>query len=56
MRQFLIAERDADDVTLLSTTHDMSDIERLCDRVLVADLGRLAYAGRLAELAARVAL
>ena len=56
LRQFLIAERDAHDVTLLLTTHDMSDIERLCDRVLVVDQGRLVYDGRLADLAARVAL
>ena len=34
----------------------MSDIERLCDRVLVVDQGRLVYDGTLADLAARVAL
>jgi ABC-2 type transport system ATP-binding protein len=56
LRQFLIAERDAHDVTLLLTTHDMSDIERLCDRVLVVDHGRLVYDGTLPELAQRVAL
>jgi ABC-2 type transport system ATP-binding protein len=28
---------------LLLTTHDMGDIERLCDRVLVVDRGRLAF-------------
>ncbi len=39
LRQFLIAERNTGDVTLLLTTHDMSDIERLCERVLVVDRG-----------------
>ena len=56
LRQFLIAERAAHHTTLLLTTHDMGDIERLCDRVLVVDHGRLAYDGTLASLAERVAL
>jgi ABC-2 type transport system ATP-binding protein len=56
LRQFLIAERAERGTTLLLTTHDMSDIERLCDRVLVVDHGRLAYDGTLAGLGARVAL
>ena len=56
LRQFLIAERERARMTLLLTTHDMSDIERLCDRVLVVDHGRLAYDGTLAGLARRVAL
>ncbi len=56
LRQFLIAERSAEGTTLLLTTHDMSDIERLCDRVLVVDSGRLAYDGTLAGLTERVAL
>ncbi|MFJ1460547.1 hypothetical protein [Nocardia sp. N2S4-5] len=36
------------------TTHDMGDIERLCERVLVVDHGRLAYDGSLTGLAATV--
>ena len=56
LRQFLIAERAAHNTTLLLTTHDMGDIERLCDRVLVVDHGRLAYDGTLSSLAERVAL
>jgi ABC-2 type transport system ATP-binding protein len=56
LRQFLIAERAERGTTLLLTTHDMSDIERLCDRVLVVDHGRLVYDGTLPGLAKRVAL
>jgi len=56
LRQFLVAERRSEGTTLLLTTHDMSDIERLCDRVLVVDLGRLVYDGTLTGLAERVAL
>jgi len=36
--------------TVLLTTHDMGDIERLCDRVLVIDHGHLIYDGDLEAL------
>ncbi|MEJ7649684.1 MAG: ATP-binding cassette domain-containing protein [Nakamurella sp.] len=51
LRQFLIAERARTGMTLLLTTHDMGDIERLCDRVLVVDRGHLAFDGTLSGLA-----
>lgn len=54
LREFLIHERIERGTTLLLTTHDMGDIERLCDRVLVVDHGRLAYDGSLPGLAATV--
>jgi ABC-2 type transport system ATP-binding protein len=54
LRVFLREERERTGTTLLLTTHDMSDIERLCDRVLVVDHGRLAYDGTLPGLAATV--
>ena len=54
LREFLIAERQANGTTLLLTTHDMGDVERLCDRILVIDHGRLAYDGGLPGLAATV--
>jgi ABC-2 type transport system ATP-binding protein len=34
-------------VTVLLTTHDMSDVERLCSRLLIVDHGRLLYDGSL---------
>jgi len=54
LREFLITERRDHGTTLLLTTHDMGDVERLCDRVLVLDHGRLAYDGTLPGLAATV--
>jgi len=54
LREFLRLERATRGTTLLLTTHDMGDIERLCDRVLVVDHGRLAYDGSLPGLAATV--
>ena len=50
LREFLISERRLHGTTLLLTTHDMGDVERLCDRILVIDHGRLAYDGDLQGL------
>jgi ABC-2 type transport system ATP-binding protein len=54
LREFLVEERRERGTTLLLTTHDMGDIERLCHRVLVVDHGRLAFDGTLQGLAATV--
>jgi len=54
LREFLVAERTQEGTTLLLTTHDMGDVERLCERVLVVDHGRLAYDGSLPGLARTV--
>lgn len=54
LREFLLAERAERGTTLLLTTHDMGDVERLCDRVLVVDHGRLHFDGTLAGLTRRV--
>lgn len=54
LREFLGAERRTHGTTLLLTTHDMGDVERLCERVLLVDRGRLAYEGTLAGLSRTV--
>ena len=54
LREFLIAERAEHGTTLLLTTHDMGDVERLCDRILVVDTGSLVYDGSLSGLARTV--
>lgn len=54
LREFLLEERRERGTTLLLTTHDMGDIERLCHRVLVVDQGRLAFDGTLPGLAGTV--
>ncbi|MDQ2757786.1 MAG: ATP-binding cassette domain-containing protein [Actinomycetota bacterium] len=54
LREFLVAERAQEGTTLLLTTHDMGDVARLCERVLVVDHGRLAYDGSLPGLARTV--
>jgi ABC-2 type transport system ATP-binding protein len=52
LRGFLAAERREAGTTILLTTHDLSDIERLSDRVVVVDGGRVVHTGDLAGLAA----
>lgn len=54
LRAFLREERAERGTTLLLTTHDMGDIQRLCERVLIIDHGALAYDGTLPGLVARV--
>lgn len=54
LREFLVSERAEHGTSLLLTTHDMGDIERLCERVLVVDRGQLAYDGSLPGLSATV--
>ncbi|HVX43898.1 MAG TPA: ATP-binding cassette domain-containing protein [Mycobacteriales bacterium] len=54
LREFLVAERRNHGTTLMLTTHDMGDVERLCERVLLVDHGRLAYEGTLSGLSRTV--
>jgi ABC-2 type transport system ATP-binding protein len=50
VRGFLTELRDAGDTTVVLTTHDLSDIERLCRRLVVIDHGRVVHDGTLAAL------
>ena len=54
LREFLVGERAAHGTTLLLTTHDMGDVERLCDRVLLVDRGSLVFDGTLRGLSRTV--
>jgi ABC-2 type transport system ATP-binding protein len=53
VRDFLIEINRQDGVTVLLTTHDLGDIERLCERLLVIDHGSLIWDGAIAELRER---
>jgi len=47
---FLAAVNRDRGVTVLLTTHDMDDIEKLCRRLMILDHGRLVYDGELATI------
>ncbi|MGH3614877.1 MAG: ABC transporter ATP-binding protein [Pseudonocardia sp.] len=53
LRRFLAEVNARGDVTLLLTTHDLPDVERLCRRVVVIDRGRVLVDDDLAALRRR---
>jgi ABC-2 type transport system ATP-binding protein len=53
LRAFLAELNTTGRVTLLLTTHDLPDVERLCRRLVVVDRGRVLVDGPLAELRRR---
>jgi ABC-2 type transport system ATP-binding protein len=53
VRGFLADLGAAGDTTLVLTTHDLADIERLCRRLVVIDAGRVVHDGTLEDLHAR---
>jgi len=55
IREF-VAHVNADlGTTVVLTTHDLEDVERLCRRIVLIDSGRVLYDGALADLMARFA-
>ncbi len=53
VREFLTELRDRGDTTVVLTTHDLADIERLCRRLVVIDHGRVVHDGTLGALHSR---
>ncbi len=53
IRHFLADINRERGVTVILTTHDLADIERLCPRVVLIDHGRVIYDGALAALRGR---
>jgi ABC-2 type transport system ATP-binding protein len=53
VRDFLVEINRERGVTVLLTTHDLGDIERLCKRLLVIDRGSLIWDGRIDDLKER---
>jgi ABC-2 type transport system ATP-binding protein len=53
VRSFLAELGATGDVTLVLTTHDLADIERLCRRLVVIDHGRVVHDGTIEALHAR---
>lgn len=53
IRQFILHINRERQTTILLTTHDLADVQRLCDRVMIIDHGHLLYNGRLDDLQRR---
>jgi len=53
IRQFIQRLNRERGLTVILTTHDLSDMEKLCERVMMIDHGRLLFDGRLEELRQR---
>ena len=53
IRQFIKAINRERGVTVILTTHDLGDVEKLCERVIMIDHGRLMFDGALATLRTR---
>src|SRR3954449_4184510 len=54
VREFLSAVNKTRGVTVILTTHDLADIERLCHRVVIIDRGQLIHDGGIEELKSRM--
>jgi ABC-2 type transport system ATP-binding protein len=53
IRQFIAHVNHERGTTVILTTHDLSDVERLCERVMIIDQGKLLYDGALEVLRER---
>ena len=54
MRDFVRTLNREEAVTVVLTTHDMDDIEALCERIMVIGRGRILVDGRIEDLRQRV--
>ncbi len=50
IRQFIKHIHTRRRTTIILTTHDISDVEKLCERVIIIDQGKLLYDGALESL------
>jgi ABC-2 type transport system ATP-binding protein len=55
IRAFIEEINRAEGTTIILTTHDLGDMERLCRRILLIDHGRILYDGSLERLKAKYA-
>ncbi|TCC43608.1 ABC transporter ATP-binding protein [Kribbella sindirgiensis] len=53
LTEFIAETNRSDGTTVVLTTHDMEDVERLCQRIIVIDSGTVLYDGDLSRLKER---
>ncbi|OHD14029.1 MAG: sugar ABC transporter ATP-binding protein [Spirochaetes bacterium GWD1_27_9] len=50
IRKFLKFINQEKKTTILLTTHDMVDLEKLCERIIIIDLGKVIFDGKIDEI------
>jgi len=50
IREFLAHINKTEETTIILTTHNLDEIEKLCKRVIIIDKGRILYDGLLSQL------
>ena len=53
VREFLKQINKERKTTIILTTHDLSDVEKLCDRMMIIDHGRIIYDGTVEDIKQR---
>ena len=53
IREFLKDINNERKTTIILTTHDLSDVEKLCNRMMIIDHGRIIYDGTVEEIKRR---
>ena len=53
VRYFLKKINDERKTTIILTTHDLSDVEKLCNRMMIIDHGKIIYNGTVEEIKQR---
>lgn len=53
IREFIKEQNHSQKTTVILTTHDLGDIEELCQRVIIIDAGQLIYNGPISTIKAR---
>ena len=53
VRQFLHRVNAERKVTVILTTHDLNDVEKICQRLMIIDTGRIIYDGGIEALKQR---
>ncbi len=55
VREFIKAYNKRFSGTIILTSHYMSDVEELCERVLIINFGKIVYDGKLSQIVAKYA-
>lgn len=50
IREFIKYMNETEHTTIIFTTHDMQDIEKVCDRLIIIDSGKKIYDGSVSEI------